>query len=126
MLSISDYNQLKLLYENYIKFSILIKQLAADDDWESIENTINDKNAYLRKIIFFEKSRIDDIKENDELLKLRNQIIEMEKENIVFINQLKDDLTKEIGSVKQTKKIYNAYIPLGQDSISTFEVADID
>lgn len=125
MLSISDYNQLKILYANYKKFSELIKQLAEKDDWDAIENAIGEKDAFLRKIIFFEKPRIKDIRDNDEILALRNEIVELEKENIVFINNLKMALSSELAGVKQTKKLYSAYSPLGKDAISTFQINDV-
>ncbi len=125
MLSVNDYNQLKILYDTYKKSSMLIRQLAESDDWDSIENAVIEKDALLRKIIFFEKPRISDIKDNTELIGIRNEIIEIEKANIVFINQLKDNLSREISGVKSKKKIYGAYEPLGQDSVSTFQINDI-
>ena len=72
---------------------MLIRQLAESDDWDSIENAVIEKDALLRKIIFFEKPRISDIKDNTELIGIRNEIIEIEKANIVFINQLKENGT---------------------------------
>ncbi len=125
MLSVSDYNQLKILYDTYKKSSLLIKQLAEADDWDSVENAVAEKDALLRKIIFFEKPRIKDIKDNSELIRIRNEIIEIEKRNIVLINQLKDAISHEISGVKSKKKIYGAYAPLGQDSVSTFQINDV-
>ena len=126
MLTINDYNHLKLLYDQFFKMNAHIKELITNNDWENVDFAIQDKDALLRKIIFFEKPRIDLIKANDELHSIRLNLIELEKENIELVKSMREKLLDEIKSVKKTKKVLNAYEPLSNMSASTFEVSDIE
>ena len=67
MLSIHDYNHLKLLYEQFFKMNIHIKELIKNQDWDSVDFAIQDKEALLRKIIFFLIRWIWKIEENVEV-----------------------------------------------------------
>ena len=107
MLTINDYNHLKLLYDQFFKMNAHIKELITNNDWENVDFAIQDKDALLRKIIFFEKPRIDLIKANDELHSIRLNLIELEKENIELVKSMREKLLDEIKSVKKTKKVLN-------------------
>ena len=126
MLSISDYNHLKLLYDQFLKMNTHIKELITNNDWESVDFAIQDKDALLRKIIFFEKPRIELIKANSELHNIRLNLIELEKQNIELVKSMKEKLFNEIKTVKKTKKVLNAYEPSSNLSASTFEINDIE
>ena len=124
MLSIHDYNHLKLLYEQFFKMNIHIKELIKNQDWDSVDFAIQDKEALLRKIIFFEKPRLEAIKNNKELHQARLKLIELEKENIEIVKKMKEDLIGEIKQVKKAKKILNAYEPISNKTTSTFAIND--
>ena len=126
MLSINDYNHLKLLYEQFYKMNAYIKELISNNDWDSVDFAIQDKDSLLRKIIFFEKPRINQIKGNKELHSMRLNLIELEKENIELVKKMKEDLIGEIKKVKKAKKVLNAYEPISNNTISTFEVKSCD
>jgi len=126
MLTVNDYNHLKTLYEQFKKSNSYIKSLIQENDWDSVEIAVQEKNDILRKIIFFEKPRLADIKENDELNKTRLELIELEKQNIELVKSMKEELSKEINQVKQTKKIVNAYEPSQIEVISTLEIKEFD
>lgn len=125
MLTINDYNHLKTLYEQFRKSNAYIKDLITKDDWESVETAVKEKEDLLKKIIFFEKPRINDIKENPELNKIRIELIELEKENISLVKELRESLSAELKNVKKAKKVINAYEP-DMSIISTVEFNDID
>ena len=55
MLSINDYNHLKLLYDNFFKSNSHIASLIEADDWDSVDIAIQEKENIIRQIIFFEK-----------------------------------------------------------------------
>ena len=65
MLTVNDYNHIKTLYEQFKKTNSHIRSLIESNDWDSVENAVAQKNHILRTIIFFEKPRLKDIKEND-------------------------------------------------------------
>jgi len=124
MLSINDASHLKLLYEQLIKANAQIKQLILDDDWESVDYAIQNKAILLKKIMSFEKPRIEDIKATPELMQMRLKIVDVEKENIELVKSLKTDAMKEMSNVKKARKILNAYEPASNHTVSTFEVID--
>ena len=124
MLGINDYKHLKLLYDNFFKFNQHIKSLIQDNDWDSVDIAIQEKDSLIRQILFFEKPRINEIKNNPELLSLRKKLIELEKENIVLVQTLRDKMMSEFSNVKKAKKILNAYEPVTNNIVSTFDIVD--
>ena len=112
--------------EQFYKMNAYIKELISNNDWDSVDFAIQDKDSLLRKIIFFEKPRINQIKGNKELHSMRLNLIELEKENIELVKKMKEDLIGEIKKVKKAKKVLNAYEPISNNTISTFEVKSCD
>lgn len=125
MLSINDYNHLKLLYDKFFKSNAYIKSLIEADDWDSVDIAIQEKEGLIRQIIFFEKARINEIKANKELMNLRSKLVEAEKENIELVKKIKENFFKELSNIKKAKKVLNTYEPITNVAVSTFEVNDI-
>ena len=105
MLSVNDYNHLKLLYDKFFKSNAHIANLINQGDWESVDVAIQEKENIIRQIIFFEKPRLEQVKSNDELMALRNKLVELEKQNIELVKDMKKKLLCEINSVKKAKKV---------------------
>lgn len=124
MLSVNDYNHIKLLYDKFFKSNAHIKSLIEADDWDSVDIAVQEKDALIRQIIFFEKPRLEIIKANKELMNLRNKLVELEKANIELVKSARQKLIANLTSIKKAKKIINAYEPMLNDSVSTFEVSD--
>ena len=124
MLSLTDYNHLKLLYDKFFKSNAHVRELILADDWDSVDIAIQEKEGLIRQIIFFEKARLEDVKENKELMALRNQLVDLEKQNIELIKTKKEDFFKEIANVAKAKKVINTYEPTTIDVVSTFEVLE--
>ena len=126
MLSINDYNHLKLLYDEFLKKNLYIKDIIQKDLWDDIEVAIKDKEDLMRQILFFEKPRLKQIKDNAELNKIRLKLIDLEKENIALIVEKRQHLTHDLKKTKKIKKILNAYEPTSRYTKSTFEVRQED
>ncbi|MBR2069202.1 MAG: hypothetical protein IJ877_05505 [Candidatus Gastranaerophilales bacterium] len=124
MLSVADYNQLKLLYDHFFKCNSHIKELILQERFEDVDIAVQEKEGLLRQIIFFEKPRLADIKQNDELNKIRLELIELEKNNIELVKSMKEKLIKELSGVKKTKKVISAYAPQVNETTSTIDVVD--
>ena len=124
MLTVSDYQQLKLLYDKFFKSNELIKKLILEKDWDSVETAVSEKDVTLRQIIFFEKPRLKEIKANKELLEMRLKLIDLEKQNIELVKVMQQELVSEISNVKQAKKVLVAYEPSVQNSISTLDIKE--
>ncbi len=124
MLSINDFNHLKLLYDQFLKFNQHIKSLIENGDWEAVDLAIQEKEKLQRRILSFEKPHIEDIKKIKELDEFRKKLIKLEIENIELVKSLKSNILKEISSVKLAKKILNTYEPSSNKIISTFEIKD--
>ena len=122
MLSINDYNHLKLLYDRFFKSNAHIRSLIEADDWDSVDIAIQEKESIIRQIIFFEKARLNEVKSNKELMGLRNKLVELEKENIELVKKIKEDFFNKLMNIKKAKKVLNAYEPTTNDVVSTFEV----
>ncbi len=122
MLSINDYNHLKLLYERFLKMNSHIKTLVLKGEWQNVDFAVQEKEVLLKQILLFEKPRLKEIKENKELNKIRLELIDLEKENIILIKKLRIKLIRELSGVKKTKKVLNAYEPSANAVISTFEI----
>ena len=126
MLSLTDYNHLKLLYDNFFKSNAHIRELILADDWDSVDVAIQEKEGLIRQIIFFEKARLEDVKANKELMSLRKQLVELEKDNIQLVKSIKEDFFKQLSSIKKAKKVLNTYEPITNHVVSTFEVSDFE
>ena len=124
MLSINDFNHLKLLYDQFLKFNQHIKSLIENGDWEAVDLAIQEKEKLQRRILSFERPHIEDIKKIKELDEFRKKLIRLEIENIELVKSLKSNILKEISSVKLAKKILNTYEPSSNKIISTFEIKD--
>lgn len=126
MLSINDYNHLKLLYDEFLKKNLYIRDIISKGLWDDLDNAIKEKESLMRQIIFFEKPRLSKIKENDELNKKRLKLIELEKENIALVVEKRQQLEKELKKTKKVKKVLNTYEPASLNAKSTFEVRQED
>ena len=124
MLSINDYNHLKLLYDQFFKSNSHIASLINQDDWDSVDIAIQEKENIIRQIIFFEKPRLEQVKNNKDLMTLRNKLVELEKSNIELVKAKKQALVSDLVNVKKARKVLNAYEPTTNVSISTFEVKE--
>ena len=124
VLSINDYNHLKLLYDKFYKSNRYINILIENDDWESVDIAIQEKEALLRQIIFFEKPRLDAIKSNKELLKIRKKLVDLEKQNIALVVSLREKTKEKFSQIKKAKKILNTYEPASNKAISTFDIKE--
>ena len=107
MLSVSDYNHLKLLYDKFFKSNSHIKSLINLGDWDSVDIAIQEKENIIRQIIFFEKPRLEQVKNNSELMELRNRLVELEKANIELVKAKKQELVADLVNVKKAKKVLN-------------------
>lgn len=126
MLSVTEYNYIKLLYDKYKKSNEYIKGLMEKDEWDSVEYAVSDKNELIKQIMQFEKVHKENIKLNPELTKLRNQLVAMEKSNIELLKTLKEQAQNEFDSVSKAKKVLNKYEPEASDGISTIDITDED
>lgn len=122
MLSIDDYKHLKLLYSRFEAMNLHLKKLIIQNDWDSVEVAVKQKDDLLRQIIFFEKPRVAEIKENHELYQKKLQIIELEKENISLVIEMKQKLKQEILNASKAKRILNTYEPNSNIAKSTIEL----
>ena len=126
MLSIHDYNHLKLLYDEFLKKNLYIRDIINQGNWDDIETAVKENEALMRQIIFFEKPRLSEIKDNDELNKKRLKLIELEKANIALIVEKRQQLEQELKKTKKTKKILNTYEPASRNVKSTFVLKQDD
>ncbi len=126
MLSENDFNHLKLLYEQYLRVNKHIRELSEKKDWESVEAAVKDKEIMLNNIVQFEKPRLDEIKQDEFLNNFRIKLIELEKDNLNFINNAKDKLLLEMNNIKHSKKILNTYEPSTNEITSTLDVKSDD
>ena len=126
MLTPSDYNHLKLLYDRFFKMNQRIKELILEQNFSDTDKAVQEKESLLRQIIFFEKPRIKDIKENVELNNIRINLIELEKENIEILKSMKAKLFQDFSDIKKTQKVINAYEPSLTQNISTVDIKEED
>lgn len=124
MLSPNDYNHLKLLYEKFEKSNSHIKSLITEMKWDDVDVAVQEKDNILRQIIFFEKPRLDDIKENKELNSIRLNLIELEKQNIELVKSLREQIKNDLVNVKKNKKLISAYEPSVNDVVSTYDIKE--
>jgi hypothetical protein len=126
MLSITEYNYIKLLYDKLQKSVDYIKNLMENNEWDSVEYAVSDKENLIKQIVQFEKVHIEKIKLNSELMKIRNNLVKLEKENIALVKKMQEDLKKEISSTIKAKKVLNTYEPDSSMSLSTIDISDVD
>lgn len=126
MLSLADYNHLKLLYEKFFKSNAHIKSLIEAGEWDSVDVAIQEKESIIRQIIFFEKPRLSEVKENKELMNLRNKLVELEKANIELVKKTREEFLAKLLNIKKARKVLNAYEPSTNITVSTIEVNDVE
>ena len=120
----NDIEHIKLLYSNFEKINLYIKQAIEKNEIETIQNIFSSKNKLIKQIVAFEKIHHKEIKENEELFSIKMKLIEKEKENIKLLEELKISLTKEYTKTNKTKKLHNAYEPSLNETRSTFDFVD--
>ena len=126
MLEKEDYSYLKLLYEQFLKMNNHIKELILSSKWDEVDIAIQQKNSIQKQIILFEKPRLKDIKNTDELNSLRENLIKLEIENLELVKTQYQQIQNELKNLKKTKKLMSAYEPQVQNTVSTFEVKEED
>ncbi len=124
MLSITEYNFIKLLYDKFLKINQYINELMRNNEWDSVDFAIQDKEVLIKQIMQFEKVHLQNIKENPELLKLRLNLIDLEKRNIELLKVMQEELKKEFSSVNKSKKLLHTYEPALSKGFSTVDVSD--
>jgi len=126
MLSINNYNHLKLLYEQFISLNNKIKELIQKEDSESVQNAVREKDTLIKRILQAERAHIEEIKENKELFELRKKIVELEKENLELAIEFKSKLSKELNKLSKARKVLNAYEPTANKEITTIDIKSED
>ena len=126
MLSINDYNHLKLLYEQFVNLNAQIKNSIQKEDSESVQNAIKEKDILIKRIMQVERANAQDIKENKELFDLRKKIVELEKENLELAIEFKSKLTKELNKLSKARKILNTHEPISNKEITTVDIKTED
>lgn len=124
MLSVNDYNHLKLLYDKFFKSNAHVRELIEADDWDSVDVAVQEKDKLIRQIIFFEKPRLNQIKANKELMLLRDKLVQLEKDNIELVKKIKEDFLAELSNIQKARKVINAYEPAMNSIVSTFEMKE--
>lgn len=123
MLSVNDYNHIKLLYEQFFKTNKYLRKLFETQDWTGVETALEQKDDLIRKIIFFEKSRKKELQENKELMNFKKELIELEKENIALVTNMRNIMRKEIQKVSKAKAILKSYEPsIQEEPISRVDI----
>ncbi len=124
MLSITEYNYIKLLYDKFLKTNKYINELMLNNEWDSVDFAVKDKDALIKQIMQFEKVHLQNIKENKELLKIRLNLIDLEKRNIELLKTMQEELKKEFSSVNKSKKVLHTYEPMLSAGFSTINISD--
>ncbi len=126
MLSITEYNYIKLLYDKFLKTNKYINELMLNNEWDSVDFAVQDKEALIKQIMQFEKVHLQNIKENAELLKIRLNLVDLEKHNIELLKTMQEELKKEFSSVNKSKKVLHTYEPALSRGLSTINISDDD
>ena len=126
MLSIDEYNYIKLLYDKLLKMNNYINTLMKNGEWDSVEYAVGDKDKLMKQIAQFEKVHSNNIKDNHELMRLRYKITDLEKSNIELLKIIREEMKNELSSVSSSKKFLNTYEPSSGGSLSTINVKDDD
>ena len=124
MLSITEYNYIKLLYDKFLKTNKYINELMLNNEWDSVDFAVKDKDTLIKQIMQFEKVHLQNIKENKELLKIRLNLIDLEKRNIELLKTMQEELKKEFSSVNKSKKVLHTYEPMLSAGFSTINISD--
>ena len=95
-----------------------------NNEWDSVDFAVKDKDALIKQIMQFEKVHLQNIKENKELLKIRLNLIDLEKRNIELLKTMQEELKKEFSSVNKSKKVLHTYEPMLSAGFSTINISD--
>lgn len=120
MLSSNDKSHIKTLYDQYNDMLNYIKTLVDEGNWDALPNSLNDKEKLIKKIMNFEKPRVEDIKQVEYLFAKRKELIQKEIDLIEYIKQVKNTTISDLSGIKKAKKVLNAYEPSTLHTVSTF------
>ncbi len=124
LLNQNDREYIKLLYDNFLKINLYIKDAIKKRDIETINYIFGKKNQLIKQITSFEKIHQKEIKEDKELYSIKLDLIKKEKENISLLEKIKKEAQDEFDKIKKTKKLYQAYEPALNETRSTVDIKD--
>ena len=124
LLNQNDREYIKLLYDNFLKINLYIKDAIKKHDIETINYIFGKKNQLIKQITSFEKIHQKEIKEDKELYSIKLDLIKKEKENISLLEKIKKEAQDEFDKIKKTKKLYQAYEPALGETRSTVDIKD--
>ena len=124
LLNQNDREYIKLLYDNFLKINLYIKDAIKKHDNETINYIFGKKNQLIKQITSFEKIHQKEIKEDKELYSIKLDLIKKEKENISLLEKIKKEAQDEFDKIKKTKKLYQAYEPALNETRSTVDIKD--
>lgn len=118
-----DYNQLKLLYEQIYTISLEIETLINENKHEEIMATATRRDKLLLQLEEVKGSFDATEKYPDEILELLNALKAQELKNMERLEQIKDEIKKELDKTNKENKILSAYSP--STTMETSSIVDI-
>lgn len=105
----TDFSQLKLMYNQFDNLSAQINQLIADEDYETADLKTKDKEKLIKKIFLAKKTVKFSEAEKEKIDLIDKKISEANHKLIASMEQAHRELAEELSKSKKKVKINSAY-----------------
>lgn len=117
----TDFKEIKRLYERYFNFENEIQKLIDEENYEEAASRVSDKNAFMEQLARAKKTasnlseeEVNKIRNFDEKIKSKNT------NDLVSLKKIKAELEINLKDTKQKVKVGNAYAMQGKQKQGVF------
>lgn len=104
-----QFEQLKLLYQQILNVSQRTKAAIDKSDYDEAVSNENYKTQLVSKLMLVKRSVALSDGESTIINELKQQILDLEKENLDIISDLRDKTLQELKAINSQNKIANKY-----------------
>lgn len=104
-----QFEQLKLLYQQILSVSQRTKAAIDKSDYDEAVSNENYKTQLVSKLMLVKRSVALSDDESTIINELKQQILDLEKENLDIISDLRDKTLQELKAINSQNKIANKY-----------------
>lgn len=103
------FEQLKLLYQQILNVSKKTKQAIDNSDYDETLSCVNYKSQLVSKLMLVKKTVSLTEVESSIIDEIKKEILDLEKENLNVVIDLRDKTMQELKSLNSQNKIANKY-----------------
>jgi len=116
----TQFESLELLYNQFNNLSDEIKDMVKNEEYSDLSTKLEDKDKLINKIMNARKTVIIADEDKSKLEAMDKQLMEKDRENLVFASQVHKELGDELKNANKHVKMNNAYEQLPEETSGVY------